>query len=283
MASTQRYRVLCLPGFGTTGEMLIGKMNKLRRVLDEDFELVGMDPPMIFGHPSTTYGTSQVSLTYEDLYCGWWPRNYTYSFEGDYAALDFVLWSIRDFIERTGPYDAVFGFSQGANVLAHILPLLEKPWLHPAFSSPAPWRTRTSVSSASSGTSSIPASRRESLLTSSPPQSPAESGFFSNTSRRSSVGEDDIWPIKPFKCAVLVGAYGPGDRITDSWFESPVHCPTLSIIGRNDIWIHPQFQIDTAARFKNSETEWHIGGHIIPVAKEHHIAIRDFMLKNCRA
>ncbi|GAA5862453.1 hypothetical protein JCM3774_002523 [Rhodotorula dairenensis] len=284
MAPTQRYRVLCLPGYGTTGEMLLGKMAKLNKVLDEDFELVGMDPPMLFGHPTTTFGTSKVSPVIEEQYCGWWPRHYTHTFENDYDSFENVLWAVREYVERTGPYDAILGFSQGGNVLAHLLPLFEKPWLHPAFTSPAPWRARASITSLASEPASTLASRRSSLLSDTPPVSPMGSDFCSaTTSRRSSIGEDDIWPIKPFKCAIFVGAYGPGDPITNPWFDTPVKCPTLHIIGRNDAWIHPQYQIDTAARFADTTTLWHVGGHIMPQSKEHHTAIHDFLLTHCRA
>jgi len=217
----------------------------------------------------------------------WWPRNYTHSFLGDYECLDYALRATRAFIEEHGPFDCCIGFSQGANFLAHLLPLLEKPWLHEAFASPTPSSSsfmspRSSISASSdSSLASTPYSIAPSSASTmfSPPLSPVDSDYFGR-SRRSSFGEVDVFPVKPFKCAILVGAYGPGDSIADHWFDSKVRVPTLHLIGKNDAWIPPSaskssllslaensadpssladHQIDTANKF-NSKILWHIGG-----------------------
>lgn len=176
----------------------------------------------------------------------WWPRNYTHSFLGDYECLDYALRATRAFIEEHGPFDCCIGFSQGANFLAHLLPLLEKPWLHEAFASPtpsssSPMSPRSSISASSdSSLASTPYSIAPSSASTlfSPPLSPVDSDYFGR-SRRSSFGEVDVFPVKPFKCAILVGAYGPGDSIADHWFDSKVRVPTLHLIGKNDAWIPP--------------------------------------------
>ncbi|BGP50730.1 hypothetical protein JCM10450v2_006656 [Rhodotorula kratochvilovae] len=281
-------RVLCLPGFGQQGVDMLGKMYKLRKVFGDDVECVAMDPPMVLGHPTVHYGAAKQALTYEEEYCGWWPRNYTHSFMGDYEAFDHALRATRDFVERNGPFDAVMGFSQGGNALAHMLPLFEKPWLHPAFAAPPASSTfyspRSSISASSDGDASTSLSSLPSVpttpLSTSPPLSAAGSDYFPE-SRRSSFGEADASPIKPFKCAIMVGAYGPADSIAEHWFDSPIKCPTLHLIGKNDAWIPPNYQVDTAAKF-NSKTLWHIGGHFIPQTHEHHVAMRDFLLEHCK-
>lgn len=240
--------------------------------------------PAVFGHPSVQGNAAACALTREEDFYVWWPRSYTHTFQGDHESLDFALRATRAFIEEHGPFDCCIGFSQGANFLAHLLPLLEKPWLHEAFASPTPsfLSPRSSISASSDGSS---VSRPYSVASSSastpfsPPQSPTDSDYFAR-SRRSSFGEVDVFPVKPFKCAILVGAYGPADPIADHWFDSPVRVPTLHLIGKNDAWIPPSrsrftslfmtsclltvcapadYQVDTAAKF-NSKTLWHIGG-----------------------
>jgi len=284
-SSSPRIRVLCLPGFGNDGSQMLGKMRKLRKVWGDNVECVAMNPPAVFGHPSVQGNAAACALTREEDFYVWWPRSYTHTFQGDHESLDFALRATRAFIEEHGPFDCCIGFSQGANFLAHLLPLLEKPWLHEAFASPTPsfLSPRSSISASSDGSS---VSRPYSVASSSastpfsPPQSPTDSDYFAR-SRRSSFGEVDVFPVKPFKCAILVGAYGPGDPIADHWFDSPVRVPTLHLIGKNDAWIPPNYQVDTAAKF-NSKTLWHIGGHFIPQSHEHHVAMRDFLFEHCK-
>ncbi|GJN93490.1 hypothetical protein Rhopal_006547-T1 [Rhodotorula paludigena] len=278
--STKPIRVLALPGFGQTGDMMLGKMYKLRKVFGDDIDVVAMDPPMILGHPTVHFGAAQQPLTYEEEYLGWWRRDYTHSFKGDYEAFEFALRAFRNFVQEHGPFDAVIGFSQGGNALVHFLPLLEKPWLHPITSGLSHiYSPRTSIS-ASSDDSTTSVSSAMSVSSSSPPLSPAATEFFGR-SRQSSIGEEDVWPLRPFKCVVLVGAYGPADPLMDTWFDTPVTVPTLCYIGKNDAWIPPNHQVDTAAKFVNSKILWHIGGHFIPQAHEYHVAMRDFIVKHC--
>ncbi|GAA5934131.1 hypothetical protein JCM3775_002882 [Rhodotorula graminis] len=285
---TPRIRVLCLPGFGNDGSQMLGKMRKLRKVWGDDVECVAMDPPAVFGYPSVHGSAGRQAITREEDFFVWWPRNYTHSFLGDYECLDYALRATRSFIEEHGPFDCCIGFSQGANFLAHLLPLLEKPWLHEAFASPTPSSSsflspRSSISASSdSSIASTPYSNAPSSASTlfSPPLSPVDSDYFGR-SRRSSFGEVDVFPVKPFKCAILVGAYGPGDPIADHWFDSPVRVPTLHLIGKNDAWIPPNHQVDTANRF-NSKVLWHIGGHFIPQSNEHHLAMRDFLFAHCK-
>merc|ERR1711939_824512 len=132
-SSSPRIRVLCLPGFGNDGSQMLGKMRKLRKVWGDNVECVAMTPPAVFGHPSVQGNAAACALTREEDFYVWWPRSYTHTFQGDHESLDFALRATRAFIEEHGPFDCCIGFSQGANFLAHLLPLLEKPWLVEAF------------------------------------------------------------------------------------------------------------------------------------------------------
>ena len=210
----------------------------------------------------------------------WWPRNYTHSFLGDYECLDYALRATRAFIEEHGPFDCCIGFSQGANFLAHLLPLLEKPWLHEAFASPTPSSSsfmspRSSISASSdSSLASTPYSIAPSSASTmfSPPLSPVDSDYFGR-SRRSSFGQAvqvrdsggcirpgrlDRRPLVRLESASANPAPHRQERRLD-----PAECVELSLLslGENsaDSPSLADHQIDTANKF-NSKILWHIGG-----------------------
>lgn len=69
------------------------------------------------------------------------PRSFWHAVSNDGFSdpreLDRTLEYLRDVLETQGPFDGIFGFSQGAATSAILCALVARPWLHPAFSAPS--------------------------------------------------------------------------------------------------------------------------------------------------
>ncbi|CEL10308.1 hypothetical protein ASPCAL13429 [Aspergillus calidoustus] len=96
-------RILCLHGAGSSGAILERQMSNLRRELDPSFELVFVDGPFECGRGP---GVSQYQTgPFFSHTQGYSPANMA-------QALSYL----EDILEDEGPFDGIFGFSQGSAV-----------------------------------------------------------------------------------------------------------------------------------------------------------------------
>lgn len=84
--------------------------------------------------PTTIAGDSYYDAT-EASNFRWWHWSSHYKFKP--GELERALAYLRKAWETEGPFDAIFGFSQGAAFAVLVLTLLENPDLHPVWSRPS--------------------------------------------------------------------------------------------------------------------------------------------------
>ncbi|KAH6869416.1 DUF341 domain-containing protein [Thelonectria olida] len=96
-------RILCLHGFGSSGALLEKQMSNLRRELDPSFELVFVDGPF---ESERGPGVSEYQ-----------PGPY-YSHTQGYCPDDTAqaVGVLEETLEDQGPFDGIFGFSQGSSL-----------------------------------------------------------------------------------------------------------------------------------------------------------------------
>ncbi|KAK4704141.1 hypothetical protein P7C70_g2079, partial [Phenoliferia sp. Uapishka_3] len=135
-APSRPMKVLMLCGYLQTGRIFSGRLGNLRKATKDFAELVFIDPPFVIeGEDNVDPEAPPLdTLKPEDYPRGWWMMR---GEEGrrNYTNFDECLTYVRDVLDKQGPFDAVFGFSQGAGLAAIVTALVEKPELHPAFAS----------------------------------------------------------------------------------------------------------------------------------------------------
>ncbi|KAJ6788508.1 hypothetical protein PWT90_01622 [Aphanocladium album] len=94
-------RILCLHGVGSSGEILEAQMSNLRRELDPSFELVFVDGPF-----ECRRGPGVPDYQDGPFF------SHTQSYSPVHMAE--AVECLEDILETEGPFDGVFGFSQGA-------------------------------------------------------------------------------------------------------------------------------------------------------------------------
>ncbi|BGP37245.1 Low molecular weight phosphotyrosine protein phosphatase [Rhodotorula kratochvilovae] len=128
-------RLLCLHGYAQNARVLAGKLAQAERVFDGHIELVYVNAPNILLRPTFAYDNSPDEPYAPENE----PRSFWHSISNDGftdpSELDRTLYYLRDVLETHGPFDGIFGFSQGAATAAILCALVARPWLHPAFSS----------------------------------------------------------------------------------------------------------------------------------------------------
>ncbi|GAA5936800.1 hypothetical protein JCM3775_002709 [Rhodotorula graminis] len=133
----RKARVLVLHGFAQNSRILAAKLAQAERIFDGHVELIFVDAPNILLRPTMAYDNSpDEPYAPKDEPRSWWHAQSNDGFE-DPRELDRTLYYLRTVLEREGPVDGIFGFSQGAATAAILCALVARPWLHPAFSSPA--------------------------------------------------------------------------------------------------------------------------------------------------
>ncbi|BGO92905.1 hypothetical protein NBRC10512_006079 [Rhodotorula toruloides] len=140
-------RILCLPGYTQNAAIFSGRIGALRRALKDSAELVFVDPTHIVDMPTdpTDFrnkfdSDASASPTSDaDTPRAWWfakphPSDGHYR---EFVRFDETLRHLRQILEEQGPFDGVFGFSQGAACGAILTALVENPSLDPIFAAPS--------------------------------------------------------------------------------------------------------------------------------------------------
>lgn len=122
-----------------------GRLGALRRSLKDSAELVFVDPPHVVEMPTDPSDfknkfdsdASAAPTSEADTPRAWW---FAESQDGKYrkfTKFDETLHYLRGILEKSGPFDGVFGFSQGAACAAMLAALCENPSLDPIFAEPS--------------------------------------------------------------------------------------------------------------------------------------------------
>ncbi|KAL1845791.1 hypothetical protein Daus18300_014449 [Diaporthe australafricana] len=114
-------RILCLHGHGTSSAIFETQLTKVREELGASFEYIYLDGPV---ESERVRGMSQMV---PGPFFGWFP-GYTTAHIGETHAL------ISETIEEDGPFDGIFGFSQGATLALSFL--LQHEISHPGVPPP---------------------------------------------------------------------------------------------------------------------------------------------------
>lgn len=117
-------KILCLHGFVQNGSVFARKSSAVRKALGKlGYETVYLSAPvqvatedLPFETSASTFGGDAAGSSASD-FRSWWPFNIS---QADHYTIDQALDSIKQSIEKDGPYVGVIGFSQGAG-LAGIL------------------------------------------------------------------------------------------------------------------------------------------------------------------
>ena len=124
-----KIRVLCLHGYGQNAEFFRARTGALRKGLPKggtEYEFI--DGP--YEAKASFLSTEDADGQSRGKMLGWW------DFEGDasrpsasarYIGLQESLQRVRQKIEDDGPFDGIFGFSQGATLAAMLCLVQPKP------------------------------------------------------------------------------------------------------------------------------------------------------------
>ncbi|GAA6004179.1 hypothetical protein JCM10207_002468 [Rhodosporidiobolus poonsookiae] len=127
-------RVLCLHGFGQNASILEAKLAQARRVCKDEIEFVFVNGPIVLTSPTLSSTANRfVDSTMDGRFRAYWPNalDDTIPLASEFSALVTYLASV---LRTQGPFDGILGFSMGAATAALLAALVERPWLHPAFS-----------------------------------------------------------------------------------------------------------------------------------------------------
>ncbi|KAG6975747.1 hypothetical protein JG688_00002053 [Phytophthora aleatoria] len=115
------FRVLCLHGFGQDAPKFRNRISSLRRALKSSFDFVFPEAPfLVTSFPNSTPEEQDKIAEAEPTY-KWW------DFEIDeetgkhtYGRVDEAVEYLAEFVRKEGPFDGIFGFSQGG-MMANLL------------------------------------------------------------------------------------------------------------------------------------------------------------------
>ena len=120
-------KILCLHGFGQTAELLPKRGNKLFKKLSRTYQLY---------YPEAPYDITLTKPNGDQQFGkGWFyydrddPDNYAPYLDKDYAewiGLDKSIQRLLQYNEEYGPFDAILGFSQGAQ-MAYLMSQILNP------------------------------------------------------------------------------------------------------------------------------------------------------------
>ncbi|EPX74721.1 serine hydrolase [Schizosaccharomyces octosporus yFS286] len=127
--SSSKLKVLCLHGYGETGNLFSVKMRALREHMVNDIELYFPTGPIKLsndkGQVDYSDEDSEDSLHVASTTCGWW-RIDEY---GDSKTLEpkISYEHLASYIRKHGPFDGIIGFSQGSNLAVNLAMFVTLP------------------------------------------------------------------------------------------------------------------------------------------------------------
>lgn len=122
-------RFLCLPGYLQSGKVFAEKSSGVRKALTKKlgYELDYIDPPMVIptaeqlpfslGEGEEGEQRWKKVVDSNSNRC-WWQHDSSSVNDKPYVGFEDSLKYVKDYIRDNGPYDGIFGFSQGAAMAA---------------------------------------------------------------------------------------------------------------------------------------------------------------------
>lgn len=122
-------RFLCLPGYLQSGKVFAEKSSGIRKAFTKklDYQLDYIDPPVVIKSaselPFSLGDGAEASEKWQkivDNNCNrcWWQHDSSADTLRPYVGFDESLEFVKEYIKKNGPYDGIFGFSQGAAMAA---------------------------------------------------------------------------------------------------------------------------------------------------------------------
>lgn len=144
MASTPRkLRILALHGYTSNAYILQRRLGAIRKACRDVAEFVVVNGPIrvepitaaveSLDAPERVSAADDMTIPLEEQPRAWWRA----SDEGSYLQFDETIDFVNQQVAEQGPFDGVFGFSQGACFAALIASAFEDPSRYPRFKLPS--------------------------------------------------------------------------------------------------------------------------------------------------
>ncbi|KAI8373181.1 serine hydrolase FSH [Radiomyces spectabilis] len=143
MSVPRKLRILCLHGMVQNATVFRKKTAVIRKKLDAIAELVYVTAPHLIVDPRYTSeamreAAADANAPEESKPFGWWQptSDNVLTPDGYYQGFKESLQHVKNILIKDGPFDAIFGFSQGACLAAIVTELLENKAVMPELMSP---------------------------------------------------------------------------------------------------------------------------------------------------
>ncbi|KAI8378743.1 serine hydrolase FSH [Choanephora cucurbitarum] len=139
MTNTQKLRILCLHGMVQNATVFRKKTAVIRKKLDKMADMVYVTAPHLVTDPRYTSEAHRAAAAdenapEEEKPFGWWqPRKDPLPEDGYFEGFRESIEYIKEILIKEGPFDGIFGFSQGACLAAVLLVMLENRETMPLF------------------------------------------------------------------------------------------------------------------------------------------------------
>ncbi|KAI8987299.1 serine hydrolase FSH [Mycotypha africana] len=137
MTTTEKLRILCLHGMVQNAGVFRKKTAVIRKKLDKMAELVYVTAPQMTTDPKYTSEAHRAAAADENApedekpFAWWHPYPDQQTEDGFYQGFKESVTFLKEFMIKEGPFDGIFGFSQGACLAAIMLICMENRALMP--------------------------------------------------------------------------------------------------------------------------------------------------------
>ncbi|KAI9480567.1 MAG: serine hydrolase FSH [Benjaminiella poitrasii] len=142
MTTDKKLRILCLHGFVQNSAVFRKKTAVIRKKLDKIADLVYVTAPQVTTDPKYTSEAHRAAVADENApeeekpFAWWHPYDDQQTEDGYYQGFKESVEFLKDTMIKEGPFDGIFGFSQGACLAAIIVNALEDRTLAPTLFGP---------------------------------------------------------------------------------------------------------------------------------------------------
>ncbi|KAI7904103.1 serine hydrolase FSH [Cokeromyces recurvatus] len=142
MTTAKKLRILCLHGMVQNAAVFRKKTSVIRKKLDKIADLVYVTAPQMTTDPKYTSEAHRAAAADENApeeekpFAWWHPYDDKQTEDGYYMGFKESVQHLKDIMIKEGPFDGIFGFSQGACLAGVMLACLEDRSLAPTLFGP---------------------------------------------------------------------------------------------------------------------------------------------------